>query len=97
MNFSSWTPKERLTSAAFFAVAIGCLLYGFASGVPPMSSEFFSMFAVVSLVIGLALTPQFMLQPLSDSLGANLSKPLRIALGFFCAFQLIAVIRVIAA
>jgi xanthine/uracil permease len=56
VNFSSWTPKERLISAAFFAVAVGCLLYGFASGVAPMSSEFFSMFAVVSLVIGLALT-----------------------------------------
>ncbi|SFE03469.1 MULTISPECIES: hypothetical protein [Pseudomonadaceae] len=97
MNFSSWTPKERLISAAFFAVAIGCLLYGFASGVPPMSSEFFSMFAVVSLVIGLALTPSFMLKPLRDSLGANLSTPLRIALGFFCAFQLVAVLRVIAA
>lgn len=96
MNFSSWTPKERLICAAFFAVAIACLLYGFASGVAPMSSEFFSMFAVVSLIIGLALTPRFMLQPLSESLGSNLSTPLRIALGFFCAFQLVAVIRVLA-
>lgn len=95
VNFSSWTPRERLISGAFFAVAIGCLLYGFNSGVPPLSSEFFSMFAVVSLVIGLALTPRFILQPLRESLGSNLSKPMRIALGFFCAFQLIAVIRVI--
>lgn len=96
MNFSTWTPKERLIGGAFFAVAIGCLIYGFNAGIPRMSAEFFSMLAVVSLLIGLALTPSFMLKPLNESL-SNLQPPLRIAMGCFCAFQLIAVVRVLSA
>ncbi|WP_131176906.1 hypothetical protein [Phytopseudomonas dryadis] len=91
MNFSSWTPKERLISGAFFAVALACLVYGATSGIVLLSSEFFSMLAVTSLLIGLALTPSFMLKPFKESLGDNLQPPLRIAMGFFCGFQMIAI------
>jgi hypothetical protein len=97
VSFSSWTPQERLICGGFCTAAVGCLIYALKQGVALMSAEFFSMLAVLSLLLGLALTPSILLKPLQESLGGNLQAPLRIALGLFCAFQLAAVLRLLLA
>ena len=97
MNFSSWTSKERLISGAFFALSLGSLSYGLKQSIAPLSAEFFSMLAVITLLIGLALNPSVMLKPLQESLGEKMQSSLRIALGLFCGFQLAAVVRLLMA
>jgi hypothetical protein len=91
VKFSSWTPKERAVSGAFFLIAFAGLFYGLASNIALFSSEFFSMLAVFALFIGFACTPSFMLQPLKASLGEGMETSLKIGFGFFCVLQLIAV------
>ncbi|GGK00087.1 hypothetical protein [Pseudomonas matsuisoli] len=91
MKFSDWSPRERLVAALWAAVAAGCLIYALASNVAVYSSEFFSMLAIIALLVGLALTPSFMFKPLKLSLGEEMEPSLKVAFGFFCAFQLVAI------
>lgn len=96
MNIQQWPPKYRLIGAVWACLAIGCLAYAVISDIAWFSSEFYSLLAVVAILIGLALTPSFVFRPLRASLGAEMERPLKIAFGFFCAFQLAAILRHIA-
>lgn len=91
MNTSSWTPKERLISAAFAGLAVVALIAGLVSGIAPLSSEFFSLLALLALLLGLAFTPSILFKPLKQSLGDEISRALRLGFGAFCVLQLIAV------
>jgi hypothetical protein len=93
VSFADWSSKERLVGAAWLGVAVVCGVYALISDIPLFSSEFFSFLAIIALLLGLASTPSFMFKPLRQSLGEQMERSLKIGFGFFCAFQLIAILK----